>query len=141
MKTALLAAALLAAPFTAQAAHAPVSAGLVLSDPVGFGGFLSFWPLDALSIDGVLTHAVADVGVTGHIPLGADPAHRLLVGAEVGHVHNASRSLVGGTHTGLSVGYGYQTEWDIRLLCGIGGQDAVGWTFGPAFSLLVGRFF
>lgn len=140
MKTKLLALLVLATPLTVQAAG-PISAGLVLSDPVGFGGFLSFWPLDALSIDGVLTHAVADVGVTGHIQLGADPAHRLLAAADIGHVHNSSRTLVVGTHIGLAVGYGYQSEWDVRLLCGIGGQGATGGTFGPAFSLLVGRFF
>lgn len=141
MKTTILALILAAAPLTVDAASGPVSAGLVLSEPAGFGAFIGFWPSDAVSIEGVLTHAVLDAGVTGHIQLGADPAHRLLVNGTVGRVHNASRALAVGTHLGASVGYGYQTEWDLRLLCGVYGADATGWGYGPEFTVMLGRFF
>lgn len=146
----------LASAMAAAPVQAAMSGGVVVSQPGGFGGYGSFWPSDLVTIDGVATHRIFDVGITGHIPLTdtvqvaydfaapaqrRGPAHRLLVAGSFGRVHNAFDAYVIGTHLGAAIGYGYQTEWDLRLLAGVGGFNGVGWAWAPMFSVMAGRVF
>jgi len=129
---------------TAAPASAAISAGVQVAQPAGFGGYLSFWPSDLVSLDAMVTHRVMNLGLTGHIPLSdaeALPAHRLLVAASVGRVHNAFDEYVVGTDLGAAIGYGYQAGWDLRMLAGVGGYNGVGWAWAPTFTAMIGRIF
>jgi hypothetical protein len=132
---------LLVTAFAPRSSSASVSIGVLVSEPAGFGGYLSLWPNEALSIDGFLTHRLFDIGATGHIQLGAGPAHRLLVAGTVGRIHTAGDDLIVGTKLGAGVGYGYQNGWDLRLLAGFGGYEGVSWTYGPTFTAMFGWTF
>jgi len=115
-----------------------------LAQPAGFGGYVSFWPSDVLSLDAVATHRVVDLGMTGHLPLSdaaALPAHRLLVSGTLGRVHDAFDTYVVGTHLAGALGYGYQAGWDLRLLAGVAGYHGAAWTWAPVFTAMVGWVF
>lgn len=149
MKNALLALSMLFA--TLPAAQAKVSGGLTLGSPELFGAYLSPWVGENVSLDGRLTLSTVDVGLTGHIPFAGAPGgeHDFLVMGSGGYVHNlvSNHWVVGhGPHFIGVLGYGYQSEWDLRLLLGVISYhgDAIGApAWGSEFTAMafLGRFF
>lgn len=152
MKTLPIVAALLLATSVAHARpQASLSLGPVLSVPELFGGQLSYWLDDDVSLEARVTLSTAEAGLTGHVGLSRNAngaSHDLLATAMGGFVHREVRAGTysdsaygnGGRVIG-ALGYGLTKGIiDLRLLGGLSAYEATGWHFDPTFSAYLGFF-
>lgn len=130
---------------TRPAAAAPMfTLGGQLSTPELAGLFASVWPTPELSIDGRVTLASVDAGLSGHIPLAGSIdgwRHDLVVTGLAGWVGiPAWAQPRNGWRLSALAGYGLLGTIDVRLEAGVQAMPGYG---GAAFTALamVGKTF
>jgi hypothetical protein len=140
LKTSILFAAALTLSLPAKAS--PVATiGVGLSTPEIVGLYVSLWPTANLTVDGRLTLATVDAGLTGHFALSSDGAWRhdllaeVLVGAAVIPTHFGWVGWHGPRVSGL-LGYGLLGAIDLRIEAGLAMAAGPNDAWGPGLVAL-----